>query len=807
MLLLLAPPALAHRPHSVVVDFAAAEDFATSGRAWAIEDPFDISQLRVSTDGGRHWGYQNGDLVNDDLTSLRTAGGRIYVGSEQGRLWSSTDGVTWESMSLGSPIRWLDAAGSTIAARTDNALWIGDAEAGTLEAIVGGTFGAIRVDPEESGRLLAAGAEGFWEGGADGGVWSTLPDEAAAVSLAVAGDTVYLGTEAGIWRREADTWTACDALPVAAPELEWSNGAWALFAEGEEVLAATGREALFRSEDACASWDRVPTGLAAEYGVIGYAANPAELFRRIERVDGTWFVAGYDGVGRSEDGVSWTLTPMLPSDYARGLAFALDWPADPRIWYGGYGGGVAWTEDGGQTWGGSAVGTGDMVYAYDVQPASSGDYYSGNDAPFRSTDGGLTWTQFTLDKERVRTFRPGVGRDWALGESIATGEVEGALWRSSDGESWEAVSLPGESEPRDIQEVQLADGEHLLLLGDRPAALMSSLDDGVSWQTLWSMPADEPAAGLAAWPPGAATRLVVGSLAGGVVISDDIGETWASPEVAPSGTIRLLTMADDGTLFALTRVGQVWRSEDGGDRWEAVGERIPYAAEDLQTAPGFEDRGWLLIATMRGLWWSSDRGDTWHPAPRYERLEDLSFHLTCLEGGLVGAECTTYADDGDGAGGGWALVPGDVITLSTEQTMLEVIGHGELLFGVEVDGVDAGLIEGVLELDGEWHDVRLTALAELGLDRIDAWGPGEVIDEPTTEGEGDDTGHDGDSDTATHDTASPDEPDPPRRRGTDGRCGCDHAGGAWLLVALGLRRRVARPGPPRDRSTPGGTAR
>jgi photosystem II stability/assembly factor-like uncharacterized protein len=206
-------------------------------------------------------------------------------------------------------------------------------------------------------------------------------------------------------------------------------------------------------------------------------------------------------------------------------------------------------------------------------------------AVFRSTDGGRTWSEtdapfpqtcpFVITPRVTRIqFRPG------RPEQVWAGLEIGGIWRSTDaGRSWKASSAGLVSE--DVHGLA-AWGDRLLATTNR--GLHVSEDGGVTWT---HRPVDIPAptylrAVLS--PHGDSGTLFLGAgdgppgSVGYLLRSDDGGDHWTHVDlpVAAQSTIYALTAhaSDPDTLFAVTCLGQVYRTRNAGRSWTALARRI-----------------------------------------------------------------------------------------------------------------------------------------------------------------------------------------------------------------------------------------
>ena len=767
LLLLLTASSLAHRPHSVIV--GAAMDPAAPD--WALLDREGVIGLLRSDDDGAHWDFVGGPPVSEVLVDIELlSDGTLAVISEEGGLWwtSGPDGE-WSRQDLAVSPTQLETDGERLAIASREGALLGS-PGGSFE-IVGSAGGVRSVVFEPDGALLVVMEVGALRRVRDDGteVLPQLPSGVSAWSATSWDGEVIAGTDQELYALRDGAWSACGALPSNSTE-QYSRVVPLVVNDGQRVMAATGREALFVSEDDCASWTLLDTWQRPSYNGLGLAESPDEAFTRFYWEGDRVIVTGFNGVSRSDDGgQSFREVTIIPADSVRGVSFASDWPSDPRLWFGGYGGGAWWTDDGGNTWEGSAVGLtgegpyGNALYSYDISADGYDAVYVGALIPYRY-DGGR-WQP--LDPPMTFTSDFEVERGLLLAFGGEDGRQYHTVASSPDGgESWSLMTalnalVGDEAGLSSLTWTSLAgEGGWLVTATNTTEAWFSA--DGEEWEALLDAREGE-AIGGSTWPPDAGTRVIVMEQSGAAWLSDDRGGSWRSVALEVTGELRGFTAADDGALFAVDRSGQVHRSEDGAESWEAVGEPIPAPLNAITAAPEFARTGALMIGTWGGTWWSGDRGETWRRLPRYMRAEAASVHLRCRQPDGE-TWCERYDDDDQGFGGGWEMSAGDSSRFSFPGVSITLFGaeDGDAA-SVSIDGeIHALSGAGPHAFDGlaaGWHDVDITTDGRFHLGAYEVYGEGEPM---ITRGE-------------------------PKLG-----CGCSSAGRGgwiWLLALVGLRGR------------------
>jgi photosystem II stability/assembly factor-like uncharacterized protein len=303
-------------------------------------------------------------------------------------------------------------------------------------------------------------------------------------------------------------------------------------------------------------------------------------------------------------------------------------------------------------------------------------------------------TPLGLEGERVWAIHAMTGDDGR--DIVLAGTYGNGLMRSTDsGETWQ----PANKGLTASAFRHLAPDPHdpeALLAGTEPGRIFRSHDRGATWNELtgvrqldliddWYLPYS-PRAGAVRniyAPAGDERHLFASVEVGGLLESDDGGETWRYNEVGIDDDIHHITghPQDANLLFVSlgyaslrvkrrevdeTRFGGIARSRDGGRSWEKVENHytratlVPPGNPDLLLAgpaPRVGEQGRIVV--------SPDWGDTWLPAgdgiesPMRDMVElfvpapDASVWALCSGGRLLRAtpgewRWTTVIPDGHG---------------------------------------------------------------------------------------------------------------------------------------------------------------
>jgi MYXO-CTERM domain-containing protein len=730
----LAGVARSHVPHDTVVALAVPPTMDASLPWYLVADPYDTTLLLRSDAAGTDWWHEGGDPVGGDLlgAAMLDDGTPVLLGRDR-VWWRDEEGWAWDP---------LDAEPSAIVADGDGALLLLD---GALWRWTPAAGPSLEIEGPAPFLLLGPGPvmvdqdEQVWF--PDGEDWDTAlaPGVAGAALLA---DAVYLADYDGaVWRHDGATWQACGALPEpdngVDPEIH--RLAW----DGSRLIAAPGWGGPFASSDGCESWeDRRIHGVPGDD--LGQARNPGAVWLTLAAHGDRWLLGGYYGLYLSEDaGLRWQEQPLLSPAATRGLAFSPTYWADRTVFWGTYAASVAITQDDGDSFRAPAHGVLE-ANVQDVRTSAAGNFHvvtvvSGH-VPYVSRDGGEHWSRPPgLPGQVIRIFPWNGGREfWALPY-----ELEPPLLESTDGgETFVAPealieALEG-AQPASAARCQGAcAGAVRCLTAVNPTSLLCSTDSGETWEVWYRAAGDEDAdhgrdavTEPALMPLDDPEVVIFGDPSGLHRVTDG-GATWVDTEL-PDGDVPVeLGLAAGDHVFAATRSGALFRSDDRGETWIELEPRLSSQATVMVSNPGFTSEAHLLIGNLDGVWELVDPAGEpslrrWTP---YQRVDDNS-------GFVEAAGCPgQQRDDEAGMDGRQPLPLGCSFTLRMQGETLRVLGvtgdggAGSLL----VDGITVArlpdpnlesrrvlaLVEG---LEPGWHHLELVGEgdASLAVDAIEA---------------------------------------------------------------------------------------
>lgn len=340
----------------------------------------------------------------------------------------------------------------------------------------------------------------------------------------------------------------------------------------------------------------------------------------------SFYPVAAQGGAPSANGASPLSAPLIaaPLDLSRSDVRSLAvHPRDPDLVAAGTAGGrVALSRDGGRTWAAAGSGTpfhGWVVGTLRFDPLRSHRLWAGawgvwgSGMVAVSDDLGATWNrrQGDLPPEPVYDLVAVEEGDTTV---LYAGLLSG-VWRSGDGgATWRHLTA-GNPEIHHVSSLWVGSGSHgdgTLIAGTWRRAYRSD-DGGASWQGIFAgMELDSEVFRLRSRPgsPGELWAATCGWL----YRSPDLGGRWVRfKEGLPERRTPALEVLGDGRVLAGTIAG-LYVSADGGASWQRR-----TAAELVVRAISFDPRrpGRILLATEgRGVWRSDDGGRRFEPSSR-----------------------------------------------------------------------------------------------------------------------------------------------------------------------------------------------
>jgi photosystem II stability/assembly factor-like uncharacterized protein len=504
------------------------------------------------------------------IISLGVFGSHLYAGTEIGRVYRSSDGITWERTGvLQDP--W-------------NVNWV--------RFLV--PFKGFLYAGTQNGGLFRSPDGRRWE--AVGGELKNGKGEMYIRGAAVFKEALYVGTITGgeIWRTEEGTrWTrAFDASPAG------SGGYVASITVFMDVLYAGVNGRIYRSHDGN-QWEEV--GYLTPYTIEAMAPFKGQLYAGTLLMGLTRLYRTAFDRKDTEEGLLVQQVIQNPSDptilyaatFNQGVLRSQDrgetWapvnegirnflipqialhPEDPQILYAAsWGGGIYKSEDGGNSWKEANRGLENTaVWGIAIHPETPRILFSGTATGiYRSEDGGNSWTSFN--------------RGLGLGEKE---EIEDGAF----------LFLPAHPAP-------------LLIMGTSRGGYQTDLSTG-EWSKIESLGAKIVSA--LAYDPHRKI-LFAGTGGEGLWQSRDRGASWT--RVGGVGDLWVEEIfLSSGAIYLATRQG-VYRSEDGGSRWAFLKEGVGELWVNALTSVSVTDSTILYAGSQgKGLWRSVNGGKAWQP--------------------------------------------------------------------------------------------------------------------------------------------------------------------------------------------------
>ncbi len=264
----------------------------------------------------------------------------------------------------------------------------------------------------------------------------------------------------------------------------------------------------------------------------------------------------------------------------------------------------------------------DLVYSFALAPGfvpgQSGVGFAGCGSGLkRSADGGRTWKDALAElnlSEPLPVTSLAVSPDFDGKDGRVIGGAPGGVFTSTDGLAWKAVLLP--SPPPTVTTLAISPNfaqDATLFAGTMEDGVFVSQERGERW-VAWNFGLlDLNVMCLSISPSFSTDETIFAGTETGIFRSTNGGRAWREIE-PPFGYEAVLSLAlspryaEDHTLYAGTESKGLWVSTDDGDTWRRLAEDN---IEDPLNAILLNENDGLLAVTSTALWHSRDSGATW----------------------------------------------------------------------------------------------------------------------------------------------------------------------------------------------------
>ncbi len=380
------------------------------------------------------------------------------------------------------------------------------------------------------------------------------------------------------------------------------------------LLAGARNSLLFQSEDAGASWSLLNLPRIRFGEVTSILIDPSDSEHYLLGMIGS----EHAGLMESHDGgKSWTGVKDVQDVGVRALAIA---PSDPNRFVAGTLRGVMMTTDGGKSWTRisdpeSLEMQGITAVAFD--PKDPNIIYAGTThLPWKTKDAGKNWESIhtgMIDDSDVFSIYV----DPATPTNIFASACSGVYASGNQGDQWrKLLGIPNTH--RRTHVIREDPTQPDVIYAGTTLGLFKSANRGTSWKV-----SNSDQVNALTFDPAQPRTMYLALEYKGVGKSGDSGET-IRPAVDGFVNRRISAVAESGSRFVAidTQVGDttgIFASSDQGASWQLVPNIKGLEGVHLTVITGppssANNDNFLLAASPRQLYKSSDAGSTWKPLP------------------------------------------------------------------------------------------------------------------------------------------------------------------------------------------------
>jgi photosystem II stability/assembly factor-like uncharacterized protein len=669
-------PVSAHRPHDVVIQVRVSPEYENDQTLFIIVR----HNLFKSVDGGKSWQRiikgidATGFLM--DLSGDQKSNQVMYLSTNYDGIYKTEDGGdSWFKVNNGLNTLILDqlfvdpnSAEFVVAAGNDKKLYKTEDGGSTWQETLtaDANITAILIT-ENEGTIIAGDEQGnLYISRNRGQEWQeskllSQDDTGAITAITTANDHLWIGTaKKGVYKSTEQGFVATNQ---GLGDLRITD---LLANDSTNLYASTWDQGFFISNDDGDTWTKSIQGLQKD-------AQADQLkephFSVLAKSGNNIFLGGFDGLFKSEDlGKSWNLLETLSLGTVVSYDISPNYLNDQTLAIVTYVGNFYLSQDGGKTWTprnkGLEIARLDSNYVpYKTQhPRRFFDIaFSPNYENDQTIFSSLLWTQVAISNNQAESWNvvslPSEVRgiqivpspNYASDQTVYVANQQGLIFKSTNGGKNFSLAgkigqAPGNDPPSLVISPNFASDQTLYSYTDQ--GIYKSTDGGKKWTSVNLKGKHDLQ--LAISPNYQNDQILLASSHLGLFKTEDQGKSWVNLSIAELGLDHYLdgvaispNYENDQTIIVSARGKGLYKSVDGGQNFQAIGDRnlpysrmwqVPSSGLAVRFSPNYAQDNTIYSfgSATTEMYKSTDGGKTWatlsvpiNPVPMVEEY-DLS---------------------------------------------------------------------------------------------------------------------------------------------------------------------------------------
>ncbi len=434
------------------------------------------------------------------------------------------------------------------------------------------------------------------------------------IFAATYGDGVYRSDD------EGQSWIALGKTGLSDPFIS------EVTAIDDQTLFLRSDTCLYRSNDGGEHWNKIfPEAKVRQNNTNDIYINPmpSHQFSALNQ-DHVFLVNKDQNVYYTSDaGKSWaTIHPNFPSSTIGGFSSIVALTPTELV-ASTWASGLMQSNDAGKDWkfiNNGLTDTGGYAAIEDYAVINQNEMlaYTARNGMLKTIDGGAHWNPINTGLPSIQPSQtmPKIAIHF-LDTSHFVLAIGNTLFETNNaGKTWNPISAPHDNSALTAYMVSDRD----LLIGTDGAGIFHTTDQGAHWSQSKGL----SAAFVNVIKPIDANTVYAGLYGGGLLKTDDAGDTWTALNKGLTNlSVNAISTLDNQTLYVGTDAG-VFRSNDGGQHFTSINNGIGSKKIDSVLAVTAST---LLVGTEDSLYMSQDSGKSWFPIPEFANASPIATML------------------------------------------------------------------------------------------------------------------------------------------------------------------------------------